>query len=182
MTNPGHVDPGYVGPMRFTVMNVGKADITLRTGDPIVTLLFFRLSGDAHAGYAQRNGLVSPVSGPSQNDVNLLSLDFLDVSGRADAAATKAVANAEFRAKVWGFVISPLAGIITALVVGFFSVWQPMNQVKTDLEQVKKVLDLKEAKSRLDKFDEMEKLQKRIDELENTLKSQSGPKAGGNNP
>jgi chaperonin cofactor prefoldin len=57
-----------------------------------------------------------------------------------------------------------------------------LNQVKTDLEQVKKVLDLKETKSRLDKFEEMEKLQKRIDELENILKSKTGPKAGGDNP
>ena len=49
MTNPGHVDPGYVGLMRFTVMNVGREDITLRRGDPIVTLLFFRLNGDTRA-------------------------------------------------------------------------------------------------------------------------------------
>jgi dUTPase len=34
MTNPGHVDPGYAGPMRFTVMNVGKEDITFAQATP----------------------------------------------------------------------------------------------------------------------------------------------------
>ena len=183
MTNPGHVDPGYVGLMRFTVMNVGREDITLRRGDPIVTLLFFRLNGDTRTGYAQRNGLVGPIPGPTQNEVNHLSLDFLDVSSRADAAATKAVANAEFRAKFWGILVpgvTAVATIIGALVVGFVSVWQPLNSVRTDVDGIKKVLDLRETKSRLDKLEDMEKLQKRIDELERELKSNAGPKPGGN--
>lgn len=54
MTNPGHVDPGFRGGLSFTVMNIGKADISLRKHDPIVTLLFFELKSAAKAGYATR--------------------------------------------------------------------------------------------------------------------------------
>src|SRR5580658_9219122 len=32
MTNPGHVDPGYVGPMHFTVINMGREEFSLRKG------------------------------------------------------------------------------------------------------------------------------------------------------
>lgn len=45
MTNPGHVDPGYEGPMRFTVINMARETYPLRHGDRIVTLLLFRLKG-----------------------------------------------------------------------------------------------------------------------------------------
>jgi len=47
MTNPGHVDPGYAGPMRFTVINMGSQDYILRRGDEIVTMLLIELSGSA---------------------------------------------------------------------------------------------------------------------------------------
>ena len=43
MTNPGHVDPGYAGVMRFTVINMGKDPYYLERGGRIVTLLLFCL-------------------------------------------------------------------------------------------------------------------------------------------
>lgn len=179
MTNPGHVDPGYAGQMQFTVINVGKEDITLRAGDPILTLLFFRLNGSARAGYAERNGLTKPLPGPTQSEVNALSLDFLDVSNRADIAVTKAIKNAEFRAKLWGAAIPVFTTILVALTIGISSLWQPLNQLKSDVDRIEKVLDLKEMKSRLDKFEDLDKLQKRIDTLEDKLKNKPEPKAGG---
>jgi len=173
MTNPGHVDPGFWGPLKFTVMNIGKEDITLRKGDPIVTLLFFRLSADVKAGYSERFNLTKAMTGPTQDKVNSLSFDFLDIDARADKAAVKAVATAEYRLKFWGTIVplwGAVATIISALAFGFFGLWQPVNQFKADLEQIKKVLDLKEAKSRLDKFEDMDKLQKRMDQIEMKLK------------
>jgi deoxycytidine triphosphate deaminase len=43
MTNPGHIDPGYSGPLRFTVINMGKSSYVLRRNDAIVTVLFIQL-------------------------------------------------------------------------------------------------------------------------------------------
>ncbi len=165
MTNPGHVDPGYKGKLRFTVMNIATESITLREGDPIVSLLFFPLSDKATADYSTRNNLSQPIKGPTQEKVNCLSMDFLDVSSRAEAAATKVVKDAEFRAKIWA-IGAPAVGAIATLAGAFFLAWQPMNQLKTELEQVKTVLEMKEYKSKLDKLKELEDVQKRIGQLE----------------
>src|ERR1700686_2113802 len=34
-TNPGHVDPGYEGPLHLTVINMGRLPFTLKRGDRI---------------------------------------------------------------------------------------------------------------------------------------------------
>ena len=174
MTNPGHVDPGYSGPMRFTVINVGREEIALRNGDAIVTLLFFRLNGNARAGYAQRRGASAPVPGPTQSAVNRLSLDFLDVTGRADTAATEAVKKAQFRNQLWAVVLPTLLSLLAAALFAFINLQPTLSQLKADVEQIKQVLNLKEPKSRLDQIDEIGKLQKQIDEIRGQLQSQSG--------
>jgi dCTP deaminase len=86
MTNPGHVDPGYKGPMHLTLINMGREPFELRIGDPIVTVLFFRLDSAVSADYTVRNPgtLADP-------DVNKLSRDFVDVENRAKKIATGAV-------------------------------------------------------------------------------------------
>lgn len=165
MTNPGHVDPGFKGKLRFTVMNIATESITLREDDSIVTLLFFPLSDNATADYSTRNNLAEPVKGPTQEKVNCLSMDFLDVSSRADVAATKVVKDAEFRAKLWAIGV-PALGAIATLAGAFFLSWQPMNQLRSDLDQVKTVLEMKEYKSKLDKLKELEDVQKRLVQLE----------------
>lgn len=168
MTNPGHVDPGFHGPMRFTVMNIGTEDITLRRGDPIVTLLLLRLSADAKAGYAQRRGFAKAVSGPEQRQVDCLSVDFLEVGNRAKSAAEEAVRGAEYRAKLWSAIV-PIGSALAVVIAGVISLWIPVQQMKTEVEGVKKVLDMQEQKSRLDRLDELELLQEKIKAIEASI-------------
>jgi deoxycytidine triphosphate deaminase len=49
MTNPGHIDPGYKGSMTFTAINMGRLPFELREGDPIVTVMLFRLDAPVTA-------------------------------------------------------------------------------------------------------------------------------------
>ena len=58
VTNPGHVDPGYSGTLRLTLINMGRSEFPLREGLPIISLLLFRF-GDAteypvQSNYSQR--------------------------------------------------------------------------------------------------------------------------------
>src|SRR5438876_8160439 len=55
MTNPDHVDPGYDGAMRFTVINMAREPYPLQRGGKIVTLLLFTLDHDVSYNWRQRN-------------------------------------------------------------------------------------------------------------------------------
>jgi len=43
-TNPGHIDPGYNGPLHLTVINMGRAPIALKAGERIMRVLFLVLT------------------------------------------------------------------------------------------------------------------------------------------
>jgi dCTP deaminase len=107
MTNPGHVDPGYVGVMRFTVINMAKEKYRLTRGKPIVTLLLFRLSAASHRDWGQRHPEGSSL--PEQASVDRLSRDFVDVERRATE-----IARRESK-KVSGLVSGSLA-VLTAFL------------------------------------------------------------------
>ena len=104
MTNPGHVDPGYDGPMHLTVINMGRESFELRIGDPIVTVLFLELDADVTAGYSARNP-----SGLPDPDVNKLSRDFVDVENRAKKIATRAVGKGIAAVTVFAAILTVAA-------------------------------------------------------------------------
>jgi dCTP deaminase len=87
MTNPGHVDPGYSGVMRFTVINMGRDPYYLQRGGRIVRLLLFRLDQAVHSNWLQRNPQGSHL--PNNADISRLSRDFVDVDRRARKIARK---------------------------------------------------------------------------------------------
>jgi dCTP deaminase len=87
MTNPGHIDPGYEGVMRFTVINMARDPFPLERGEKIVTLLLFQLDEAVQASWRQRNpgqvGNDNPASPINQMNINRLSRDFVDVEKRS---------------------------------------------------------------------------------------------------
>jgi len=94
-------------------------------------------------------------------------LDFLDVQGRATTAASEAVAKAEFIAKWKVAIVSAVIPALVALIGGLFAVWQPLQQIKKDIEVFNKVIAIKEPKS---KMDEVEQLKAKIEALEQRLR------------
>lgn len=107
MTNPGHVDPGYVGVMRFTVINMGKDPYALKRGDAVATLLLFSMDFPAHTGWLHRNPEGSHL--PTQQQINRLSKDFVDVKNRAKKIANK-------KGVQWTVIVTLLATILVALL------------------------------------------------------------------
>lgn len=49
--NPGHVDPGYKGPLSMVALNLRKVDLPLLLDDPIFTLVFDKLQVPANPAY-----------------------------------------------------------------------------------------------------------------------------------
>ena len=121
MTNPGHVDPGYRGPMHFTVINMGRRAYSLRIGDPICTLLLFELDSSVQTNWSQRRG-IAPNAFPDQskgldeNDVNRLAKDFVDVEKRAKAIANETVTRAGWRASILAALVSIGIALVSQFV------------------------------------------------------------------
>jgi len=96
MTNPGHVDPGFVGKLRFTLINMSEEDFILRPGKRIATLMLLRVEGDSARDYAQRWGAQvedEEFETRLQELLRRLTQDFLSVQERAHDEAKRVVSR-----------------------------------------------------------------------------------------
>lgn len=117
MTNPGHVDPGYEGHLKFTVINMGKEPFDLNQTAAIVTLLLFRLDGAVRADWQTRHGNQPP--GDLQQAVNRLSPDFVEVTKRAQGIVDRAelaVKQAQVTSGFQGTIIAAAIALLGVLV------------------------------------------------------------------
>lgn len=112
MTNPGHVDPGYKGHLRFTVINMGHEKFELVPGDRIVTLLLFRLRERAQKDWLGRGGKKGEAS-PSRQSLRKLAKDFIDVENRIKTQSKKIAKRLLIR---W-ISISAVVGIFLAVII-----------------------------------------------------------------
>jgi deoxycytidine triphosphate deaminase len=55
MTNPGHIDPGYAGPLHLTVINMSHTPFPLSTSDRIIRVVFIKLDKEPKSTYADRH-------------------------------------------------------------------------------------------------------------------------------
>ena len=176
MTNPGHVDPGYDGVMRFTVINMAKESYPLERGGKIVTLLMFRMSAGAHRDWASRNApLPTEPRLPSHVDISRLSRDFVNVDERA-----KKVAN-EYGLK-WSAGITAVLAIVGVLLqlLGSGRLFS-----RTDIDELKKRQDAVEydVKNRVDVEKQLQDFDNRLKELERkSLAQQSKTTASSASP
>jgi dCTP deaminase len=136
MTNPGHVDPGYSGQLRFTVINMAREDYRLDSGDMIVTVLLFKLERGVDKDYAARFGLGTHVT---QDEIDVLSPDFLDVERRATAIARGTLLTATAVGSVLIVLLTFVANAVEKRYSG-------VEDVKTDVAVLKGRLDMLDKK------------------------------------
>lgn len=155
MTNPGHVDPGYLGRMSFTVINIGKSTYELRAGDPIVTVLFLRMSKAPAVDYDSLDDTNRPPKG--NPDVELLahlSPEFLDIDERAKREAEKVVKELDVRIKVWQIGVPIIAAALAALLTIFTNYWKPWDEPISNLDRrlipLEKQLEIKSLTENLE--------------------------------
>lgn len=123
-TNPGHIDPGYEGPLHLTVINMGKSKFALKAGERVMRVLLFQTDGvDTGA---------RKVAGEPIDDVLLgrLAKDFLNIEKRAKRAANNAVTR--------GQILVPLLVALLTLaasgVVGYFTVVKGTDEKIANLQ------------------------------------------------
>jgi deoxycytidine triphosphate deaminase len=152
MTNPGHVDPGYDGVMRFTVINMAKEAYHLGSGDRIVRLLVFRMDNDAHSDWRKRNPEGSSL--PTQADINVLSKDFVNVERRAKKIAKEQGVKA-------GLIITAVLGLVGLLLQAHLFYRQDVEDIKKRQE----MLDY-DLKNRVDIERKLQDFDNRLRDLE----------------
>jgi dCTP deaminase len=129
-TNPGHVDPGYSGPLHLTVINMGKEIFTLYREQRIMRLMLFRLT-------AAEPPLQAGSSPISEELLGKLSPDFLNVSDRVSTA----IERAGWRLQTINALI-PLATAIAGGVLAFFlNYWINVQQTKLDIASLQAKID-----------------------------------------
>jgi len=158
MTNPGHVDPGYEGVMRFTVINMGKEPYPLNRGDRIVRLLLFKLEAAAHAGWRTRHPEGSRQ--PNEEEISRLSEDFVDVERRA-----KEIAKQE--GTKWSVGITAAAGLVLGILQLFSSGHLFSRDDVTELKKRQEIVEY-DLKSRVDVERKLQDFENRLKDLERT--------------
>ncbi len=140
MTNPGHVDPGFNGRMRFTLINMGRQLFPIRHGDLIATLLLVQTTRDPQADYASRDPHLPHSNGPTADSLRRLGKDFLDFTKQAETIAQGVVDKEKVRADSADRVLKAWLAVVTlvTLVVPFTA--QCFGSVK-DLTDRVRVLD-----------------------------------------
>jgi dCTP deaminase len=149
MTNPGQIDPGYQGPLHLTVINMSKEPQTLYRGLRIIRVIFAKLDDAPSTDFRARHP-GTPVSPISDELLNTLSTDFLNVEQRADDAVKKA----QLRISILSAVIAAVVGIIfsslTVIIPRYFDRYYALESGLNTLSAKVDVATLKDRVDRLE--------------------------------
>lgn len=170
VTNAGHVDPEYSGPLRFTIINMGHEPQKLENGARVGTLVLFRTKVQPQRGWTTRSG--GSGRNPNTEDLRYLARDFVEVGQRATEIAQNLLHKWEFRLAVWLTILS--------LVVAFAGVYSPYVKLENKIDTVKEeVTHSKETQEKVDALNrDIQKLQQtygsqtqRFDDFDRRLKA-----------
>lgn len=190
VTNPGHVDPGYKGHMRFTVINMSREEYILNRGAVIVTMLIFEQTSvpkkhwlirkiekakklkekegkkltkkEAEKLKKEEKKEKEEANPLTQEHINKLSLDFMDIDERAKKMAAKAIKEEEFKVKFW----SALIPIATAVILFLLNLYNP-NIISPRIGQ--ELAKLQNQIDGLNKQLSIQTLEQRVDDVEEKL-------------
>ena len=157
MTNPGHIDPGYSGPLHLTVINMSREPHSLRRGDEIVRVLLIALRMRPEVSFDVRwpGTFATPITSELLDN---LSVDFVDVENRAREIANGAVK----KAKIWATGIPVVVALVSLAGVYFSSnltVGRDIQKVSERVTIIETKLSQQALSERLKKLeDEVAKL------------------------
>lgn len=160
MTNPGHIDPGFKGNLTFTLINMGKESFTIRRGDILFTTLWVKLSCDVEKDYSTRTGAL--VTGAKEENIDVLSKDFLDVDNRAERKAKRYAISSIALATI-------IAATISASALWLQSAYSTSNANNKRIEELTKSIAVLEVKLEERNSKQVTELKKDIDSIKSKL-------------
>jgi dCTP deaminase len=151
MTNPGHVDPGFSGKLRFTVINMSAEPFHLTEGDAIVTLLIHKLETPAEHGFNDRRTAdkKGALGDPTWNEVSVLAKDFVNVETRSKAIATDAIKANEAKTNRWTAGIAAVAAVLGIAATAIVNHFSGVQALQNDVNDVKSKIEIVEVKNQI---------------------------------
>lgn len=159
IVNIGHIDPGFSGKLHFTVINLGKGNLSFRKGDTICTLLLFKLSKHTDSFGSEENVTINgiSVSKTIHDNLPLLSSTFMDFENTTQKTVKKEVSKANIRLPI---IIAALTVGLPLLGTFFLNFFSYNDKLEKRIEQLE--AQVKQIDSQVD-------IEKRISDLENII-------------
>lgn len=178
VTNAGHVDPEYSGPLRFTIINMGHEPQKLEIGQRVGTLVLFETTRPVSRGWKTRTG--KPGRSPNTNDLHYLCPDFLDIKKRATEIAKAEVEGVQRNLNAIEQRLSRkfnlttfAASLLVATAFAVFSIWSPVSKLDTKVEllnqQVQKASDVDQKIQKIPNRDDIDQIIKKLDSMDKRI-------------
>ncbi len=117
-----HVDPGFHGPLVFSVYNAGPSDVVLSRGTPTFLVWFASLdnpTSDLYTGNRQHSGLTDEDVMRMQGEVftpHVLADRIVDLDREVDRRVSALERTIGWRDKLWFFVITALISFVLGIL------------------------------------------------------------------
>ena len=131
IANFGHIDPGYRGHLRFTLINMGKEPFPLQQRSLVMTLLLFRVPQVA-VPFSSRE-VPREADRPTHEEVNRLARDFANVEERSSAVAKNLVDRAKVGEIVFRGAVSAIVSAVLAVITVFLTF---KSSFETDIKRI----------------------------------------------
>lgn len=123
VSNIGHIDPGYKGNLRFTLINMGREPFDINGESKVGTILFFKTSTSVDSGWCARaklDGKGLETSGgkpePDKVEIDALAKGFADMDNRMEKIAKEHLNGNKYL--LWAVGV-PLIVTIILFLAGF---------------------------------------------------------------
>lgn len=161
----GHVDPGFAGPVRTTIVNLGRESIEIYRGMKILTALLFRIEEPVHRGYLDRRGPRPYETGGIQ-DVVYLSSDFMNVGRRIRKGTERAIRRRQMRHEVYLAAFSAAAAFAIAYGTNWFFFERRLSSTEGSVGRLQGSLSVERANRRLEALEvQIHDMQDRLERL-----------------
>lgn len=113
--NPGHIDPGYTGPVSIRVLNISKQDMLIKHGEPIFTVVFDRLESATDRPYKNSSYSRTKLEKNfAENDLNVSPASLKKLVGEPNSLEIEKLIRNHWMS--WTTLVLTAAAAVLALV------------------------------------------------------------------
>lgn len=144
LTNPGHVDPGYKGTLKFTIINMGQDEYELARGNKIASLMLLEVKNPTGTGWSDRHksdlnqdSAIQEINRTNEL-LEKLSVDFLDIKSRATKIARKEVLKNSFLFSVVLVAVTILLTLLGSWFAIYINDHSQVSGLSNDVTQLQR--------------------------------------------